>query len=58
MRLLPVGVERPLDVPVERPHDADPGEHHRAAKFRDQEQRFHCGLPFWGVVLAFGSSVT
>jgi len=37
-----------FDVPVERPHYADPREHRRAAQRRDQHQRFDCGLPFRG----------
>jgi hypothetical protein len=48
MRVFPIGVENALDVPVERPHYANPREHRRAAQRRDQHQRFDCGLPFRG----------
>ena len=54
MRVFPVGTERPLDVAIERPHDADSREHRRAAKFCDQEQCFHGGLPWRGVVFRLG----
>jgi hypothetical protein len=41
------------DVPaVQRPHDANPREHHRPAKRCDQDQGFHCCLPFCGLVLS------
>jgi hypothetical protein len=30
LRVLAVGIEHALDVAVQRPHDADPREHHRA----------------------------
>jgi len=33
-------------------HDADPRERRRSAERRDQDQRFHCGLPFRGLVLS------
>jgi hypothetical protein len=39
MRVFPVGVEHALDVPVQRPHDADPRQHRRPAALRDQQQR-------------------
>lgn len=54
MMTFAVGVEIPNVVPIERPHDADAREHGRAAKLRDQEQRFHCGLPRRGVVFGLG----
>jgi len=46
MMLFAVGVERELDMPVQRPRDSDPCEHCRAAQRRDEHQRFNCGLPF------------
>jgi hypothetical protein len=51
MRVLARWVEHPLDVAIERPHDADPRKHRRAAKVRNQHQGFHRGLPFGRVVL-------
>ena len=35
---------------VQCPHDADPREHRRASERRDQDQAFHCGLPFLDLV--------
>jgi len=49
MMIFAIGIEHPLDVPVQCPHDTDAGEHRRPAIFRDQQQRLHCGLPFGGV---------
>src|SRR6476660_9683925 len=46
MVLLAIGIEPALDVTVQGLHDADPREHRRAAKGCDQDQCFHCGLPF------------
>jgi hypothetical protein len=43
MRVFPVRIKHALDVPIERPHEADPGEHRRAAKL-GKKQRFHRGL--------------
>jgi hypothetical protein len=54
MVIFSVGIECSFDVPVKRPHDANPGEHRWAAKFNDQEQRFHRGLPWRGVVFGLG----
>jgi hypothetical protein len=54
MRLFPVRIEHPLDLPVERPHDPDLGEHCRPTKLRDQEQSFHRGLPVRRVVFGLG----
>jgi hypothetical protein len=48
MMTLPVGIEHPLNMPVQRPHDADPRQHRRPAQRRDQHQGFDCGLPFRG----------
>jgi hypothetical protein len=50
MMIFPVGIELPNVVTIQRPHDSDPGEHRRTAKFCDQEQRFHRGLPWRCVV--------
>jgi hypothetical protein len=38
---------------VQRPHDADPRQHRRAARCCDQDQGFHGRLPFLGLVLGF-----
>jgi hypothetical protein len=45
MRLLAIGIEHPLDVTVQRPHDSNP-RHHRVAAAATQHQRFNCRLPF------------
>jgi hypothetical protein len=45
MGLFPPRSEHTLLVPVQRPHDADPGEHRRAAA-RNKHQCLHRGLPF------------
>jgi hypothetical protein len=52
--IFPVGIEHAFDVPVQRPHDADPRKHRRPARRRNQDQRFHGRLPFRGFVLGFG----
>jgi len=31
MRVFAVGIEHPLDVPIQRPHDSDAGEKHPSA---------------------------
>src|SRR5258705_5730051 len=36
---------------VQYPHDADARKHRRAARRRNQDQRFHCGLPLRGLML-------
>ena len=54
MRLLPVRVELPFDMTLERPHYAYPGEHRRAAALGNQQQRFHGCLPFPGIVFRLG----
>jgi hypothetical protein len=52
---LAVWIELANVVPVQRPHDADPREHRRAAvAFGDEDQGFHRGLPFVGIVFCFG----
>jgi hypothetical protein len=45
MMVLSVGIEHPHDVPVQRLHHADPGEHGRAAVLDHQHQRLDRGLP-------------
>ena len=42
--------EHALDVPIDRPHDADAREHRRAAERRHQDQSFHGCLPFRSLV--------
>jgi hypothetical protein len=49
-------IEHPLDVAVQCTHDADPGEHRRAAECRDQDQGLHRGLPFRRSVLGLRKS--
>jgi hypothetical protein len=44
----------PFDVAIQRSHDADARKHCRPAKFRDQEQRLHRGLPWLAIVLYLG----
>jgi hypothetical protein len=39
-------VKPSLDMPVQRPHDANPREHRRAARRRHQDQGIYCVLPF------------
>jgi hypothetical protein len=58
MVVFAIGIENALDVTVQRFHDTDASEHRRAVVFGHQNQRFHRGLPFLGVVFgAFGSLV-
>jgi hypothetical protein len=51
MMVFAIGIEDTLDVSVQRSHNADPREHRRAARCRDQDQRFHGCLPFRGLML-------
>jgi hypothetical protein len=37
--LLPGGIEHPLDVTIQCPHDADAAKHQRPAMLCDQQQR-------------------
>jgi hypothetical protein len=53
MMLFAIRIERALDVTVQRPHDADASHHSRAARRRDQDQGFHCVLPFHSLMLGF-----
>jgi hypothetical protein len=39
---------------VQRSHHADAGEHRRPVSLGNQQQRLHCGLPFFGIVFGFG----
>jgi hypothetical protein len=45
MRVFARRIEHSLDIPVQRPHDADPRKHRRAAECHHQDQRLHGGLP-------------
>jgi hypothetical protein len=38
MMVITIGIEYALDMTVQRLHDADPGQHRRAAFRRDQDQ--------------------
>jgi hypothetical protein len=48
-------VKQALDVPVDRFHDTDAREQRWPVLFRDQQQRFHRGLPFVGIVFGLGA---
>lgn len=50
MRLLALGVERWVVVPVQSPHDANPGEHRWAAALGDEDQGLYRGLPAWQIL--------
>ena len=50
---LPIGIKHPLNVTVQCPHDANPREHRWPAQLNNEQQAFHRGLPFGGVVLRF-----
>jgi hypothetical protein len=49
--ILPVGVEHPLDVAVQRPQHPDPRMHQRSAILRRHDQRLDGGLPFLALAL-------
>jgi hypothetical protein len=51
MCLFAIGIEHPLDVTVQRPHDADPGQHRGTAGLCNEDERLHGGLPFGRGVL-------
>jgi hypothetical protein len=53
MVVFPIGIKLADDLPVQRPHDANPRKHRRAAGRRDQDQGLHCRLPVRGFVLGF-----
>jgi hypothetical protein len=46
MVVFAIGIEHALDVTVQRPHNANAGEHRRAVQRRNEHQRLHCCLPF------------
>src|SRR5262245_2153520 len=46
MMIFAFGIEHPLEMTVQRLHDPDPRYHRRTAVLRDEDQRFHRGLPF------------
>jgi hypothetical protein len=48
---LPIRIEHANLVAVQRLHDADPRQHCRPARLRDQEQRLHRRLPLRRLVL-------
>ena len=54
MRALSRRVELPLDMPIERPHHAYPGEHRWAAALGNKQKRLHRGLPSVGIVFGLG----
>ena len=54
MLVFPRRVEHALDVAIQSPHYADAREQRWPVKFRDQQQRFHRGLPFVGIVFCLG----
>jgi len=54
MRVLPRRVELPFDATIQRPHNTYPGEHRRVAALGYQQQRFHRGLPFLGIMFGLG----
>ena len=51
MRVFPIGLEHALDVPIERPQDADARMHHRPATLCRHDQHLGRGLPFREVLL-------
>jgi hypothetical protein len=52
MGIFAIGIEHPLDMTVQRSHDANP-RHHRVAAAAAQHQRFDSGLPFRQVGFLF-----
>ena len=53
MMILARGIKLPNAATVQRPHDTDACKHRWPVKFCDQQQRFHRGLPFIGIVFRF-----
>jgi hypothetical protein len=51
MMVFAVRIEHALDVAIYRPKHTDPRKHCWPAQRRNQAQRFHGRLPFWGRVL-------
>jgi hypothetical protein len=43
MCLFAIGIEHPFDVTVQRPHDANPGQHGGAVGLCDEDERLHSG---------------
>jgi len=52
MVILARRIKRSLDMPVKRPHRADPREHRRPVAVSNPYRCLHCGLPFLAVVFA------
>ena len=50
MVVFAIRIARARRVPVQRFHDTNPREHRRPVMLGHQDQRFHRGLPFLGVV--------
>ena len=53
MLVLARRIEHSLDLAVQAVHEANTREHRRATLLCNKDQRLHCGLPFWRVVLGF-----
>jgi hypothetical protein len=51
MRSFAIRVELTHDVPVQRPHDANPRKHRRPAIFRREDQHLDRDLPSLGVLI-------
>jgi hypothetical protein len=56
MLLFPRRIKHPLNMPIQRSHNANARKHGWPAVLCDQKQSFHRGLPFLGVVIGFGQS--
>ena len=54
MMVLARWIKHPFDVTVQGSHDANPRQHRRAARRRDQDQGLHRSLPFRRLVLGLG----
>jgi hypothetical protein len=54
MLFLPRRIEHTLDVTVQRSHHTYPGEHRWPVMLRNQQERLHRGLPFFGIVVCLG----
>jgi hypothetical protein len=53
MRVFAIGIELTDDMPVQRPHYADPRQHRGTAPGRDKHQGLHRRLPFRRGMLGF-----
>jgi hypothetical protein len=51
MRVFPIRIKLANVATVQRPHHTNARKHRRPARLRDQDQRFHRRLPFFGFVL-------